>query len=576
MWLQYLDYIDTVKLFIRAERTGNWHLHLIAVEKMLNLFAATGHIHYAKSARLYLQLMNELHQKYPWLYEKFINEGYHTIRRSKRHWAGLWSDLVIEQVMMKSLKSRGGLTRGRGMTDSVRHQWVHSMHRCASVHNAMNVLTGLGTKTNEQHIELSSSRCKRDYDDMAKLSVWFCQHEPFDENVPGLRSLSTGIMATDEDQVNCDLAEKIDLNIHQKLDNIIVADGKIKRNDRIQTLASLYNKVGKKHKEINVNPVNLFTRLIAVAQRDKDISTYFKYELTAEPTSLFKEGLMRKPDKPQLRGALVDVTAEVSEPSGEYVLDGGALIHKVRWVKGESYRKTALNYAEYVRKKYGECYIIFDGYSTSATTKGHEHQRRSTGKTSADITIAEENRTHSDQEAFLANDRNKDQLVTLLTKYLRQSGNTVVNCLKDADTQIASQATDLASQRRPVTVVADDTDVILLLIHHMEEHMEDIYFSSEKSKKIWSIRQVIKKVGPIVKDHLLLLHAWTGCDTTSAIFGLGKKDLMKKLQASEEIQQLSDVICDPWAEQDNVAHAGQRLSVIMYGGKVDDTLNTLR
>ena len=51
---------------------------------------------------------------------------------------------------------------------------------------------------------------------------------------------------------------------------------------------------------------------------------------------------------------------------------------------------------------------------------------------------------------------------------------------------------------------------------------------------------------------------------------------MKKLQASEEIQQLSDVICDPWAEQENVAHAGQRLFVIMYGGKMDDTLNTLR
>ena len=28
--------------------------------------------------------------------------------------------IVIEQVLMRSLKSRGGLTRGRGMTDSVR------------------------------------------------------------------------------------------------------------------------------------------------------------------------------------------------------------------------------------------------------------------------------------------------------------------------------------------------------------------------------------------------------------------------------------------------------------------------
>ena len=54
LWLQYSEYVETVKLFIRAERTGNWNLHLIAVGKMMNLFAATGHINYAKSSRLYL------------------------------------------------------------------------------------------------------------------------------------------------------------------------------------------------------------------------------------------------------------------------------------------------------------------------------------------------------------------------------------------------------------------------------------------------------------------------------------------------------------------------------------------
>ena len=60
VWLQYLEYVETLKLFIRAERTGNWNLHLNAVERMLNLFVASGHIHYAKCSRLYLQMMLEL------------------------------------------------------------------------------------------------------------------------------------------------------------------------------------------------------------------------------------------------------------------------------------------------------------------------------------------------------------------------------------------------------------------------------------------------------------------------------------------------------------------------------------
>ena len=49
-----------LKVFIRTERTGDWNLHLVAIAQMLNLFAATDHINYAKSAQLYLQLMVEL------------------------------------------------------------------------------------------------------------------------------------------------------------------------------------------------------------------------------------------------------------------------------------------------------------------------------------------------------------------------------------------------------------------------------------------------------------------------------------------------------------------------------------
>ena len=150
LWLQYTQYVEVLKLFIRAERIGNWSLHLVAVTNMLNLFAATGHIiNYAKSARFYLQLMQNLPNDHPWLHQCFINKGFHTIRRSNRFWAGLWTDLVIEQVMMRSIKSRGGLTRGRGLTDSVRHQWIYSMHKCAGVHNSMTTLTNLKSSTSE-------------------------------------------------------------------------------------------------------------------------------------------------------------------------------------------------------------------------------------------------------------------------------------------------------------------------------------------------------------------------------------------------------------------------------------------
>ena len=60
LWLQYIQYLGILKDFIRAERTGNFPFRLQTSSRMLNLFAATGHLHYAKCARLYLHIRNEL------------------------------------------------------------------------------------------------------------------------------------------------------------------------------------------------------------------------------------------------------------------------------------------------------------------------------------------------------------------------------------------------------------------------------------------------------------------------------------------------------------------------------------
>ena len=160
LWVQYIRCIDTVKLFIAAERSGNWQNHLAATVEMLNLFAATGHINYGKSARLYLQMINDLPSTFPDLHEQFTHNGYHVVRRSDRFWNGIWTDLSIEQVLMRSLKTRGGLTRGRGITENVMLTWVHTMHVCTSIHGAMTTLTGNTHKTSNQHAELGRSRMK--------------------------------------------------------------------------------------------------------------------------------------------------------------------------------------------------------------------------------------------------------------------------------------------------------------------------------------------------------------------------------------------------------------------------------
>ena len=348
---------------------------------MLNLFAATGHIHYAKSGRLYLQQMLELSSKHPEIHEQFVSFGHHVIRRTDKYWSGIWSDLVIEQVLMRSIKSVGGLTRGRGFAQSTRDQWTLTAHHTGAIHEGMTQLTNVHNGNSDQHMELSEAKKKRDSEDGEKIYVWLKEHNPFTTIDSRLRSISTGI--TSQSELTCDKAEEIGEDIQLKLDNVAFAEAKIKRNDRVKGLDSKTNNVSINNKDVAVNPTLLFNRLSALAGREENVAVYFEHELTPYPMSLFKDGLMRKPDKSSLKPLILPKTCNIESPLS-IVIDGGALLHKVLWPPSLTYRELLGHYVSSVRRRYGKCCVVFDGYGASST-KDHEHLRRSAKIKSPDI-----------------------------------------------------------------------------------------------------------------------------------------------------------------------------------------------
>src|SRR6218665_2401327 len=87
-----------------------------------------------------MQQMGQLHINHPDVFRKFAN-GYHVIRRSNQFWAGLSSDLVIEQTLMRSLKTCGGLTRGSGLSDEQRALWTMPSPISAQYNAAMQEFT---------------------------------------------------------------------------------------------------------------------------------------------------------------------------------------------------------------------------------------------------------------------------------------------------------------------------------------------------------------------------------------------------------------------------------------------------
>ena len=44
----------------------------------------------------------------------------------------------------------------------------------------------------------------------------------------------------------------------------------------------------------------------------------------------------------------------------------------------------------------------------------------------------------------------------------------------------------------------------------------------------------------------MILHAFTGCDTTSTIYAKGKTLFLKTIVASDEIRDAMEVISNPW------------------------------
>ena len=84
-------------IFIRAEREGEWALHLWAVNEMIPYFFAAGHIHYARYSLIYLISMQKLHGE---TLERFL-KGKLVQRHRQRLCNGIWTDMFIETMFMR-------------------------------------------------------------------------------------------------------------------------------------------------------------------------------------------------------------------------------------------------------------------------------------------------------------------------------------------------------------------------------------------------------------------------------------------------------------------------------------------
>ena len=141
----------------------------------------------------------------------------------------------------------------------------------------------------------------------------------------------------------------------------------------------------------------------------------------------------------------------------------------------------------------------------------------------------------------------------------------------DADVLIVQKTLDSAEHIDTV-LVGDDTDLLILLLHHAKPKMKDVFFIPKAKKnsqqRIWNIKETKEKLGQFICKHLLFLHAFLGSDTTSRVYGIGKSALMKKIQSHNKLREAAEKFSSNNSSVADIEKAREIVMCTVYNGKV--------
>ena len=351
---------------------------------------------------------------------------------------------------MKAAKSEGGLSRGRMRNSDSGHKcWVLTLNHFSDINQRME--EGV-KKHGPLHKDLAKTRMKRDAEAIGLALKWFEENNPFDHDRDKqlLVSFSTGFRSTADDAGNAERAAEVGREMQIKLDGKSVTST-MKVKFKVQTLSSLRKIPKINEKEIHLNSLKLFKRLIIFAQRNMTVETSLGYELTPFPLSLFsnKDQKMNKANKAGFSKTslkeLTDPLDLTDQACSSLVVDGGWLLYMVKWEQGQTWQEIANSYLSYVLclgSRSQKITVVFDGYSSSP--KDHDHIRR-TYNSCCDLHIKPDMIHVTPRAKFMDNTHNKSELIHLLSSTFRKRQITVEQTDNDADTSIVRAALNAAT-----------------------------------------------------------------------------------------------------------------------------------
>jgi hypothetical protein len=272
--------------------------------------------------------------------------------------------------------------------------------------------------------------------------------------------------------------------------------------------------------------------------------------------------------------------------------DGNAVFYYLKEVPG--------TFGDIARKVFNlmntksNCIFSTDMYK-EYSVKSVERRRRGCGEKL--IVRGESTRRPKDWKEFLSNDQNKEQFIDILLK--SWSSGRYSECLKDrevmlicqgrafkltsdGETTFTSEIGHLHSTQEEtdsrvvlycmyardqgyqcVRIRSPDSDIFFILLHYVSR-FEGITILFEtghgNAKRCLNVTDIAKSLTPVLCESLLSMHAFTGCDSTSAFKGVGKVKPIKQLEKSDEFQEAFAKIGDSWTVSEDVSAAVERFT----------------
>ena len=575
-WQSYIEMVCLLLCFIRSTREGDWNLHLASVRDMLPWMFAYDRTNYSRYLPVYWCDMISLKDVHPSTYESF-QAGDFVVQRSGNAFSQVAVDQTIEQTINRDTKSKGGIV-GFSLNKGAVQRWLITSHERAAITQACRQMAGLSA-TNEESVikEKGKTRMSVDENDVKKvqstLNNWVNPFVPSDtDDLCHLASGMTASKKVEEDLLRAHDkgTEAVTTFIRKRLTTTEVSFYDPIPKLKLATFDSMTVssvKIGGKEVMLKADR-DLFARLLVVAQtREMDLREVFKYSLGPLPWSLAStDGSLCKTVKSKLLESLSEGVepAEDVPPTTALIVDGMAILQSMKEIPATFEELATAVFDSVVPKTALARRVDFvtDRYPDISIKNPERAKRATAGAVKVKITGAGQ-KCPKQWKKFLSSGENKRALTRFLLQqwsrdsYADRIGNRNIyfavedKCFRlsviigkvvceeipelnsnheEADTKLLLH-TKHASENGEASIIikSPDTDVAILACHFCKDIPARILImKKEKTRNIFlEISAIADAAGPHLCDALPGLHAFTGCDATSAFSGKGKKTALK-------------------------------------------------